>query len=538
MSRKSLNAALHRKRFIIPADIHISDIKTVFCKKFYCEESPVRSLQRSFHDTFDWRIYRAGAVIETESGAGFSTMGWHDFKSGNILDRTTIHQAARFVRDIPPCRLRERIEPLLEMRALLPLAEIRGKVHGWKVLNKDDKTVVHLIAEDMQLTATGKSSPIKLPFMLSVEPIKGYSEQFLEVSSFLENQLSLEPDKLDAALRVFETAGLQPEGYTARLILQLTTDMRSDAAARTILLRLFETMLANEKGLKADWDSEFLHDYRVAVRRTRSLLGQSKGVMPQRVLEKFRREFSWLGEITTPCRDIDVYLINFDTFKNSLPTLLREDINPFHGFLERHQKIVHDLLVKQLESSRYRKLISDWHAYLTSPLPMRSSLHNALRPAYDVVCKRIWRMYRRVISEGEAIRPGSPPEDLHELRKSCKKLRYLMEFFLSLYPKNKTRQLINALKSLQDQLGEYQDLHVQLASLATIRAQIIAETVATERMLVAFDLILRTIDHRQEKVREMFTARFGTFADIKIRNNFSELFNKFSLKDKLQTEKE
>lgn len=538
MSRKSLNVALLRKRFIIPASIHISEIKTVLCKNFHCEESPVRLLQRSFQDSFDWRIYRAGAVIETESSTGFSAISWRDLKSGNKLDSATIQQAVRFAREIPPGRLRARVEPLLEMRALLPLAEIRGKVHGFKVLNKDDKTVVYLIAEDMQFPATGKPASIKLPVTLSVEPVKGYSEQFLEVSELLEKQFSLKPDKQDSALRIFESAGLQPGNYKAKLNFQLTPDMRSDAAVRTIFQSLLETILANENGLKADWDSEFLHDYRVAIRRTRSLLGQSKEVMPQRILEKFRREFSWLGEITTPCRDMDVYLLDFDTFKNSLPLPLRVDINAFHDFLERRQKVEHVLLVKQLESVRYHKLISDWDAYLTSTLPMRSSLPNALCPVYELACKRLWRMYRRVINEGEAIRTGSPPEDLHELRKSCKKLRYLMEFFLSIFPQNKIRQLINVLKSLQDQLGEYQDLHVQLASLATIRTQMIAEKLATERMLVAFDLIMLTIDQRQEKVREIFSERFDEFADKKNQDNFAELFKKMFLKEIPKPEKE
>ena len=496
----------------------------MFCKKFHCAESPFHSLQRTFHDSFDWRIHSAGGVMEAEFGAGYSTMNWRDLKSDAILDSASIQQVVRFAWDLPPGGLRERIEPLLEMRALLPLVHTRCKVHGLNVLNKDEKTVVRLVIEEIQLAATPKSRHNKRPITLSVEPVKGYSESFQQVLRVIEQRFALEPDKQGLALRMFEAAGLKPGDYSARLALQLTPDMRSDAAARTLLLRLLETMQANEAGLKADLDSEFLHDYRVAVRRTRSLLGQIKGVLPQQKQERFRREFSWLGKITNPTRDMDVYLLGFHTFKNSLPLPLREDINPFHDFLEKRQKIEHHRLVKQLASARYRKLINDWHAYLTSPLPRHSSLPNALRPAIDVASERIWRMFRRVISEGETIQPDSPPEDLHELRKSCKKLRYLMEFFLSLYPQSKIKRLINVLKSLQDQLGEYQDLHVQLASLATIRAQMIAEGVASERMLVAFDLIMQTIDQRQEKVREMFRTHFTAFADARNRDNFTELF--------------
>jgi len=524
MSRQSLNAAFYRKSFIIPDGIDIADIKTVFCEKFHCAESPVHSLQRTFHDSFDWRIFDAGAAMEAESRAGGSTLNWRDLKSDAILGSASIEQAIRFSWNLPPGGLRERIEPLLEMRALLPLVRTRCKVHGLNVLNKDKKTVVRLAIEETRLAPTHKSRHNRLSSTLYVEPVKGYSEPFQQVLSVIEQQFALEPDKQGLALRVFAAAGLQPGGYSSRLNLQLTPDMRSDAAARAIMLRLLETMQANEPGLKTELDSEFLHDYRVAVRRSRSMLGQVKGVLPRAKQERFRREFSWLGEITSPTRDMDVYLLDFHAFKNSLPAPLKEAIVPFHDFLEKHQKIEHRRLVKQLASARYRKLIADWHACLTSPLPRHSSLPNALRPAIDVANERIWRMFRRVISEGESIQPDSPPEDLHELRKSCKKLRYLIEFFLSLYPRNHVKQSIYALKSLQDQLGEYQDLHVQLASMATIRAQMIAEGVASERMLVAFDLIMQTMDRRQEKVRKIFRTRFTAFADRKNRENFAKLF--------------
>jgi Mg/Co/Ni transporter MgtE len=57
-------------------------------------------------------------------------------------------------------------------------------------------------------------------------------------------------------------------------------------------------------------------------------------------------------------------------------------------------------------------------------------------------------------------------------------------------------------------------------------------------MLVAFDLIMLTIDQRQEKVREIFSERFDEFADKKNQDNFAELFKKMFLKEIPQPEKE
>ena len=43
-------------------------------------------------------------------------------------------------------------------------------------------------------------------------------------------------------------------------------------------------------------------------------------------------------------------------------------------------------------------------------------------------------VYKQMVKMGSSIDDDSPAEDLHELRKVGKELRYLLEFFASLYP--------------------------------------------------------------------------------------------------------
>lgn len=522
---RSLNITMHRKKFSVPDEVYIADIKAALGKKFHCAEPVTRSIQRTFYDTFDWRMYNAGGIIEVESGASFSTMNWRDLERDAMVDSASIHQPIRFACELADCSLRKRIEPLLGMRALLPLVETQSKVHVLNVLNKDNKAIVRLVIEEIRRLTVCNSGDSKLPVTLSVEAVKGYKAFFHKVIHTLKRHFALKHYKKSTALSVYEVAGLHPGDHSASLDLQLAPDMRSDRVICFILLRLLEAMQVNEAGLKADLDSEFLHDFRVAVRRTRTILSQIRDVLPQQRQEWFRREFFWIGKITSPARDMDIFLINFITFKNSLPVPLKEDINPLHDFIKRRQKIEHVHLAKQLASIRYRKLIVDWHAFLKSPRPGgHCSLSTAMRPAIVVANKHIWRMYRRVVREGKLIQLDSPPEDLHELRISCKKLRYLMEYFFSLYPKNQIQRLIKALRPLQDQLGEHQDLQVQLTYLSICPAEIISDDIAGGRMLAAFDLIRQTIGQRQAKVRKLFKTRFTAFKDKKNREKFSKLF--------------
>jgi len=60
---------------------------------------------------------------------------------------------------------------------------------------------------------------------------------------------------------------------------------------------------------------------------------------------------------------------------------------------------------------------------------------NAAVPIIDLARKRIYKRYQRVVSDGDYILTHTQDELLHALRIECKKLRYLMEFFASLFPK-------------------------------------------------------------------------------------------------------
>jgi CHAD domain-containing protein len=71
------------------------------------------------------------------------------------------------------------------------------------------------------------------------------------------------------------------------------------------------------------------------------------------------------------------------------------------------------------------------------------------------------KAWRRVEKRGRRIDVESPPEALHDLRKRCKELRYLLEFFASLYEQRAHTRVVGELKRLQDNLGEFQDAESQ-----------------------------------------------------------------------------
>jgi CHAD domain-containing protein len=141
-----------------------------------------------------------------------------------------------------------------------------------------------------------------------------------------------------------------------------------------------------------------------------------------------------------------------------------------------------------------------------------------------VACERIWRLYQRAVSEGRAIGPDTPAEALHELRKSCKKLRYLMEFFQSLFPARRIRSPIGALKTLQENLGNFQDYAVQIATLKRFGHQMAAEGNAPPDTLLAMGMLIEELERRQQAARAEFTDRFGKFDSHGNHAHYRRLF--------------
>jgi len=476
-----------------------------------------------YYDTFDWRAYRQDTFLRAQFDGHSKVLSWVRMDATEI-HRAPISQRPGFAWDLPAGALREGLESILQMRRLLPLFSIEAQAETLHVLDNRRKTVARARLEIIRAhPAKGDGNTANLPVVLRAIPIRGYDKHFATLTRVLasENLELIEEDEFTLATAA---VGLRPGAYTRGLELQLEPAEHSDQALKTIFKRLLQVMKQNEAGLRSNLDSEFLHDFRVAVRRTRSALTQLKGVLPPTPVAHFKTEFSWLGQITGPTRDLDVYLLKMPVYRASLPEPLRADLDPLDEFLERHQKIEHQDLVQLLDTQRYQSLLTQWQDFLEQPLSEDTERPEGATPILDLASRRIWRSCRKVLKRGDAIKPETPPEALHRLRIECKKLRYLLEFFRSLYPENEMMPLITALKRLQDNLGDFNDLEVQQATLKQFAQTMLAEKIGTVKSLMAMGRLVERLEHRQVEERQIFHKRFARFSNRKNRQRFEKLF--------------
>lgn len=477
----------------------------------------------TYYDTFDWRLFDKGAVLKAQIDGQTRVLHWTRL-DGSEIQRALITEKPGFVWDLPEGALRKGLKSVVGIRRLLPLFTVEAEVETLHVLDDRRKTVARAQLEKLRVhPLRGDANTAELSIVLRVLPIRGYDKQFDALVEVFQS-VDLERQENDEFTIASEAVGLRPASYSRRLDLQLETTQRSDEAVETVLKRLFEVMRQNEEGMRENLDSEFLHDFRVAVRRTRSALTQLKGVLPPEAVAHFKREFSWLGQITGPTRDLDVYLLKMPVYRASLPEHLSADLDPLHEFLVRHQRTEHQDLIQLLDTQRYRSLLADWQAFLDQPLPDDPNIPEGATPILDLASRRIWHSARRVLKKGKAIEPETPAAALHRLRIECKKLRYLLEFFRSLYPEKELVPLIDALKSLQDNLGDFNDLEVQQGTLRQFAQTMLVEKIGTVSSLMAMGRLIERLEHRQVEEREIFHRRFKRFSSRKNRQRFKTLF--------------
>jgi CHAD domain-containing protein len=485
----------------------------------WAADGRARTVRRTWLDTFDWRLYRAGLTLELRSSRGLAelTLTGRDRKviaTQQIASRPR-PPAARItwpsrLDALPAGPLTERLEPVVGVRALAPVARAVSRITDQRALNTDQKTVARLAVDTMSVTfpASATAQP-----RLTVWPLRGYQAQATRLGELLAAAPGVAVSSQSALEAALAAGGRQPGDYSGKIEVRLTAEMPAGQALAAVLTALLDTLEANVSGTVRDVDTEFLHDLRVAVRRTRSALKLAGGALPGGLAKRFAPEFSWLGALTTPTRDLDVYLLAYPGMASGLVAATPAELEPFRAYLEHSRAKARRQLVSGLRSARFDRVAGQWRAALSAVASgSRSGGQQKQQTAARLAAATITRAQRRVLAVGQAITDASPAPSLHDLRKRCKELRYLLEMFGSLYDPAEYWQAVRALKDLQNCLGEFQDSEVQRAEIRMFAAQMLAERAAPAPTLLAMGEVAASLATRQRRARTEFGDRFRAFA--------------------------
>ena len=171
------------------------------------------STRRIWLDSADWRLYRKGMALTATASADSDdyTLELSSTDGATVTAGPDTLGWPRLLAGLPE-QLRPRLEPVLGVRALLPVVQTSGTSVAGRVLDAEGKTVLRLVHER---PATISGSRDRLPGRLWLIPLRGYAAVGARADRIVHGAGLVRDDRsgYPAALRA---AGFDPDATQGR----------------------------------------------------------------------------------------------------------------------------------------------------------------------------------------------------------------------------------------------------------------------------------------------------------------------------------
>lgn len=265
---------------------------------------------------------------------------------------------------------------------------------------------------------------------------------------------------------------------TKALPLALDRDMTLAQLFEAIVQACLHTLLHNAALIVGDQSIEGTHRARIALRHLRAALDLFKPILRRDRLEGVGRDVKWMSDMMGAARDADVFQVHCDGIADddAVP-----GVTSLVGVLKDLQSAARARLVEALATSRWRLLLLDLLAFSNNGV--RAKRRN---DGFETFVRRRLARRRRTLAKRARGLGAMSAEDLHDVRKKAKMLRYDCDFFEAM-PKlaggrRASRRLSDSLQTLQETLGTLHDDHAMRTHLQDMA---LSEGAARARLAVS-----------------------------------------------------
>jgi len=336
--------------------------------------------------------------------------------------------------------------------------EVERRAHVWT----RGETRIEVVFDTGLIVAGDRQEPIcEMELELLAGPPQALFDLARELQAKAAITLSFE-SKAERGYRLAGHDGVAAQRAQGAAIRPETTGAQAfQLIARDALVQIG----GNARLLVRAHNPDVLHQLRVGLRRLRAALSVFKGMLDAEGLNAARTETRWLAGELSEARDIDVFLQ-----KAATPDEIEESPGraAFFRALRIAQADAYERALAAVRSDRFRALlfmlgewieVGGWRRLANDEQrTLREGPATVLAaPIMDKFDRRLRRGAKKFLEIDAGAR--------HDLRKQAKKLRYAAAFFGAAFPKHPKRRqrFVTALKALQDQLGELNDMNVARA---------------------------------------------------------------------------
>lgn len=404
--------------------------------------------------------------------------------------------------------LRNALKNQIKYWSLIPRQQFTVSSRRFAIRDSRDKTVARLILA----TVDGEGIPPFCQFKLI--SLRGYEKKFDHIQALLEPWFFLKSYPA--------TELLQQELFNKECVAKRPIDAKQPVlqALQAMLQEALDGLTIHYQGTLDDIDTEFLHQYRVNVRKTRSLLKEFKKLLPVAEAKRFAGFFKTLNNITAPVRDLDVYLLKVEDWTEERGQTFRDQIKPFEQLLKRKRRVALRSMLDYLTSESYQQELTAWKLFLDELGQTETSDQQTVQVfAANLIAK----CYKRLLKEGGGLTEASPDAEYHELRLTFKRFRYILEFFNDLFAGKQYKTLYKQAKRLQTLLGDFQDITVQKSAVHDFAEELSGLKSVTHETFMALGQVSGEFVEQHDDLKHQFHLKFSEFSDEKHQHMIANL---------------
>lgn len=481
----------------LPNKTAFNDLRKSLTSNYGLQQRLGRVKRVDVLDDYDFSLWHANA--------GLIKITQRDYlftRDSDEIEVSALAAPARFWWDFPAGEVQTSLKRLSPLRAFVPFAWVRFVVHHYDLTNADDKVVVRLKLIQHYAADTPQSHKV-IGIYIQAQALRGYESDFRRVGDIV-NAAGVKPAPLPTMRQLLINQGQQIRAKPDKRF-GIKGEMAAEVAVRKMGLGMMTIAQSQRAGILADTDTEFLHQYRVHLRKLRSLIALTKQCLTPELLVQLKGDLAEVFAPTSDLRDLDVFLLEQSSYQLLLPDEFRAGVEKLFQKIARERQSAYRRLCGKLKTKHYQTVLARISALLKQDPEF--SAEASRRSIHKLAAKRIGARYRKIRRIGHAITANTPDNEVHALRIECKKLRYLLEFFTELFDKKTILKLTKQLKRLQDILGEFNDYSVQQQFLLQL-----AEKERAKTVLAAIHGLVAVLNQKQIRARDRVTTACTVFA--------------------------
>ena len=213
---------------------------------------------------------------------------------------------------------------------------------------------------------------------------------------------------------------------------------------------LYEDLVVATANLHEELSEKSVHDARVAIRSTKSLLITFNSILQKEPISSLLTELSWLNKRLAGLRDLDV-------MKETMATYNEESFgSEIMKLLSEQRAEIELVVIEELASNNLRSLINSYFEF-SSTVPIKKRvLASSTEEQQASIQLLLVQMWVKLFNSLAKLPLNPTPNELHSIRIATKRCRYAFEAAKAAKLFTAENQIIWA-KKLQQVLGQAQD---------------------------------------------------------------------------------